>query len=143
MRWSGHGDIDLGDSFGSILSQITLVLGIIAVLGRDFRVKRHEVLVIGTFEVSALTLSISVAITGFTKVGETSIIGVVQTPAALSAIHPKLGEKHKCLLEGGISEEKVLQNELRSRGNPHRIYFFFLLGMINPVSVLYFRYSSP
>lgn len=66
--WSGHGDIDLGDSFGSILSQITLVLGIIAVLGRDFRVKRHEMLVIGAFEVLALTLSISVAVTGFTRV---------------------------------------------------------------------------
>ena len=65
--WSGHGDIDLGDSFGSVLSQITLVLGIIAVVGRGFRVKRREVLVIGAFEVLALILSISVAITGFTR----------------------------------------------------------------------------
>jgi cation:H+ antiporter len=66
--WSGHGDINLGDSFGSILSQITLVLGIIAVLGRGFKVKRREVLVIGAFEVLALTLSLSVAVTGFTRV---------------------------------------------------------------------------
>lgn len=66
--WSGHGDIDLGDSFGSILSQITLVLGIIAVTAGRFTVKRHEVMVIGVFEVLALILSISVATTGFTRV---------------------------------------------------------------------------
>ena len=65
--WSGHGDIDLGDSFGSILSQITLVLGIIALASRGFKVERHEVLVIGVFEVVALGLSISVAVTGFTR----------------------------------------------------------------------------
>jgi cation:H+ antiporter len=66
--WSGHGDIDVGDSFGSILSQITLILGIIAVVSRDFEVRRHEVLVIGIFEILALALSISVAVTGFTRV---------------------------------------------------------------------------
>ena len=66
--WSGHGDINLGDSFGSILSQITLVLGIIAVLSRDFRVNRHKVLVVGGFEVLAIALSVSVAVTGFTRV---------------------------------------------------------------------------
>jgi cation:H+ antiporter len=65
--WSGHGDIDVGDSFGSILSQITLILGIIAIASRDFKVKRHEVLVIGIFEILALALSISVAVTGFTR----------------------------------------------------------------------------
>ncbi|MGD8544717.1 MAG: hypothetical protein PVH12_00960 [Candidatus Bathyarchaeota archaeon] len=65
--WSGHGDINLGDSFGSILSQITLVLGIIAIVGRGFRVKRREVIVIGAFEVLALILSISVVVTGFTR----------------------------------------------------------------------------
>jgi cation:H+ antiporter len=66
--WSGHGDIDVGDSFGSILSQITLILGIIAIVSRDFKVKRHEVLVIGIFEILALALAISVAVTGFTRV---------------------------------------------------------------------------
>ena len=44
------------------------MLGIIAVVGRGFRVKRREVLVIGAFEVLALTLSASVAVTGFTRV---------------------------------------------------------------------------
>ena len=82
--WSGHGDIDLGDSFGSILSQITLVLGIIAVLGRDFRVNRHEVLVLGAFEIMALILSISVAITGFTR--EKAFLLIITWPIFILAI---------------------------------------------------------
>lgn len=65
--WSGHGDIDLGDSIGSVLTQITLVLGLIAFLGKSFKVKRNEVLVIGVFEVLALILAVSVALTGFTR----------------------------------------------------------------------------
>ena len=65
---SGHGDIDVGDSIGSVLTQITLILGLIPFLGRKFKVKRKEVLVIGAFEVLALILAISIALTGFTRV---------------------------------------------------------------------------
>ncbi len=65
--WSGHGDIDLGDSIGSSLTQISLVLGLIAFLGRGFRVKRREILVMGAFLIIALLLTISVALTGFTR----------------------------------------------------------------------------
>lgn len=66
--YAGHGDIDLGDSIGSVLTQITLVLGLVAFLGRSFKVKRHEILVIGAFEVLALGLAFAVALTGFTRI---------------------------------------------------------------------------
>lgn len=66
--YAGHGDIDLGDSIGSVLTQITLVLGLVALLGRSFKVKRHEILVIGAFEVLALGLAFAVALTGFTRI---------------------------------------------------------------------------
>lgn len=65
--WRGHGDIDLGDSIGSVLTQITLIFGLIALLGRKFRVKRKEVFWIGVFEVVALMLVVLVALTGFTR----------------------------------------------------------------------------
>jgi cation:H+ antiporter len=65
--WSGHGDIDLGDSLGSILTQITLVLGIIALMSRKFKVKRREILVIGSFTILGLILAVFVALTGFTR----------------------------------------------------------------------------
>ena len=66
--YSGHGDIDMGDSIGSILTQITLIVGLVAFLSRGFTVKRHEVLVIGAFEILALVLAMAVALTGFTRI---------------------------------------------------------------------------
>ena len=75
---SGHGDIDVGDSFGSILAQITLVLGLVAILGRSFKVSRREVTVMGVFEVLALTLSLIVALVGFTR--ERAFLLIVSWP---------------------------------------------------------------
>jgi len=75
---SGHGDIDVGDSFGSILTQITLVLGLIAILGRSFKVSRREVTVMGVFEVLALTLAVFVALVGFTR--ERAFLLIVSWP---------------------------------------------------------------
>ncbi|GAH22388.1 unnamed protein product [marine sediment metagenome] len=34
----GHADIDIGDSMGSVLTQLTLVFGLLPFLGRSFRV---------------------------------------------------------------------------------------------------------
>ena len=57
----GHGDINVGDSLGSVLTQMTLVLGLIPFLGGKFKVKRKEVAVIGACEVLALMLAVSIA----------------------------------------------------------------------------------
>jgi len=80
----GHGDIDVGDSIGSILTQITLILGLIPFLGRNFKVKRNEVLIIGAFEVLALILAVSVAVTGFTR--EKALLLIVSWPIYLFVI---------------------------------------------------------
>ena len=61
----GHGDINVGDSLGSILTQMTLVLGLLPFLGGKFKVKRKEVLVIGAYEVLALILTLSMAEKGY------------------------------------------------------------------------------
>ena len=61
----GHADIELGDSLGSVLTQITLVLGLLPFLAGKFKVKRKEVLVIGAFEVLALILAVSIAEKGY------------------------------------------------------------------------------
>jgi len=58
---AGHADISLGDSLGSALAQVTLVLGLLPFLGRGFKVKRRDVLVIGTCEVLALAMVVSMA----------------------------------------------------------------------------------
>jgi cation:H+ antiporter len=61
----GHGDINVGDSLGSVLAQMTLMLGLIALFGGTFKVKREEITVIGACEVLALIAAISMVEKGY------------------------------------------------------------------------------
>jgi len=61
----GHGDINVGDSLGSVLTQMTLVFGLIPFLGGIFKVKRKEIAVIGACEVLALIIAVSIAEKGY------------------------------------------------------------------------------
>jgi cation:H+ antiporter len=61
----GHGDINVGDSFGSILAQITLIIGLVAVIGGAFKVRRDEIIVIGACELLALIAAISMVEDGY------------------------------------------------------------------------------
>ena len=54
----GHGDINVGDSLGSAFTQVTLILGIIALLVRGFQVNKKEIAVIGVCEILAVVLAI-------------------------------------------------------------------------------------
>jgi cation:H+ antiporter len=55
-----HGDINVGDSLGSALAQMSLVLGLLPFLAGTFKVKRKEVGIIGACEVLALMLAVSI-----------------------------------------------------------------------------------
>jgi len=61
----GHGDIAVGDAFGSVLVQITLILGLVALLGGAFKVKRNEIAVIGSCELLALIATVSMVEKGY------------------------------------------------------------------------------
>ncbi len=61
----GHGDIDVGDSLGSVLTQITLVPGILAFIGGILRLKRKEVAVVGSCQILAIMLSVSIVEKGY------------------------------------------------------------------------------
>jgi len=61
----GHGDIDVGDSLGSVLTQITLVLGLVSFMGGTFRVKRKEIAVIGACQILALIFAVSIVEKGY------------------------------------------------------------------------------
>ena len=56
----GHGDINIGDSLGSVLAQMSLVLGLLPFLTGTFKVKRKEVGIIGACVVLALMLVVSI-----------------------------------------------------------------------------------
>ena len=62
---AGHGDINVGDSLGSALTQITLVLGLITLLSKKFKVKRKEVIVTGICLILALILAVSIVKKGY------------------------------------------------------------------------------
>lgn len=50
----GHGDINVGDSLGSAITQITLVLGILAFVTDSFKVNKKEILSTGSILILAL-----------------------------------------------------------------------------------------
>lgn len=53
----GKGDINVGDSIGSVLTQYTLVLAVIPLVFGAFRVNRREVIIVGSLTVPGLVLS--------------------------------------------------------------------------------------
>jgi cation:H+ antiporter len=62
---AGHGDINVGDSLGSVLAQMTLMLGLIAIFGRAIKVKRNEIIVVGACELLALIAAVSMVEKGY------------------------------------------------------------------------------
>jgi len=61
----GHIDINVGDSFGSVLTQMTLVLGLLPFIGGAFKVKREEIAVMGACEILAFIASVSMVEKGY------------------------------------------------------------------------------
>ena len=61
----GHGDINVGDSLGSVLTQMTLVLGLLPFLGGRFKVRRDEITVMGACEALALIATVSMVEKGY------------------------------------------------------------------------------
>ncbi len=61
----GHGDINVGDSFGSVFAQMTLVLGLLPFFSGTFKVQREEITVLGACEALALLATISIVEKGY------------------------------------------------------------------------------
>jgi cation:H+ antiporter len=61
----GHADISVGDSLGSVLTQMTLIIGLLPLLGKKFKVDRKKIAIIGACEVLALILAVSIAEKGY------------------------------------------------------------------------------
>lgn len=61
----GHGNINVGDSVGSSLAQITLVFGLLPIICGSFRVRRREFLVLGGCQIIALIVVYSIVSKGY------------------------------------------------------------------------------
>ncbi len=61
----GHGDIDVGDSIGSGLTQLTLVFGLLPLICGAFMVERKQIIVLGACEILALIVVLIIVSKGF------------------------------------------------------------------------------
>jgi len=50
----GHGDIDVGDSVGSDLTQITLIFGLLPIICGTFHIRRKDIIILGSCLILAL-----------------------------------------------------------------------------------------
>ncbi|MFH1394111.1 MAG: sodium:calcium antiporter [Candidatus Micrarchaeota archaeon] len=85
--YTGHGDINVGSALGSCLAQITLSLGLVAILGGTVIAKRKNILVLGGSAIAAILIAGLMVLDG----SLTSIDGgmLVLTYAALLFISNK------------------------------------------------------
>lgn len=60
----GHADINIGDSLGSVLSQMTIMFGLLPFFGGPIKLKRREVLVIGSCLILSLLFLFMIFDTG-------------------------------------------------------------------------------
>ncbi len=61
----GHGDIIVGDALGSVLAQMTLIVGLLPFFGGVFSVSRDDITVMGACEALALIATISMVEKGY------------------------------------------------------------------------------
>ncbi|MFX0001572.1 MAG: sodium:calcium antiporter [Candidatus Hermodarchaeota archaeon] len=61
----GHADIDIGDSVGSDLTQLTLVFGILPLVGGMFYIHRKDIIILGACEILSLVLIFTVIEKGY------------------------------------------------------------------------------
>ncbi len=61
----GHGDIDVGDSVGSDLTQLTLVFGLLPILTGVIYTHRKDIIILGSCEILSLLLIFSIVEKGY------------------------------------------------------------------------------
>ncbi len=61
----GHGDIIVGAALGSVLTQMTLVFGLLPFFGRIFKVKRKKIVIVGACLILGIMLGVSIADKGY------------------------------------------------------------------------------
>lgn len=72
----GHGDIDVGDSVGSDLTQLTLIFGLLPLISGVFYTHRKDIIILGACEVLSLVLIFTVVEKGyFTRLDAILMIG--------------------------------------------------------------------
>lgn len=107
----GHGDIDVGDSVGSDLTQLTLVFGLLPFICGTLYIKRKEFIIIGSCEVLSLILIFTVVEKGyFTRLDALFMISslIFYTMITYSITKSDLLENvDLMILDGGLKAKKI------------------------------------
>ncbi len=105
----GHADISIGDSLGSVLTQMTLVLGFLPFFVKKFKVDRKKIVIIGACEVLALILAVSIVEKGYiTRIN--ALFLVASWPIFLLLIRNATTKKSK---ENGVPTEIPVKKHSR------------------------------
>jgi len=62
---AGHGDLNVGDSVGSVATQITLILGLLPFAAGKFEIGRNRVAIVGVLTIAALGIGAYLVADGF------------------------------------------------------------------------------
>lgn len=72
----GHGNIDVGDSVGSDLTQLTLIFGLLPIITGAIYVHRKDIIILGSCEILSLLLIYSIVEKGYiTRVNAIFMVG--------------------------------------------------------------------
>lgn len=71
---TGHGDVNVGDSIGSTVTQVTLILGLLPLVGGSFIAGRARVMVTGTLTVVALGIGAALLRDGYLSRADGAIL---------------------------------------------------------------------
>ncbi len=72
----GHADIDIGDSVGSDLTQLTLVFGILPLVGGMIFIHRKDIIILGACEILSLVLIFTIIEKGYvTRLNGVLLVG--------------------------------------------------------------------
>jgi len=106
----GYGDINVGDSFGSILAQIALIVGLYAFVGGEINVKRKEIIVMGICEVLLLTIALFTIRDGYISRLDAAML-VIGWPVAM-LISNKFMKKELVKTQYHYTPKKLLYHAL-------------------------------
>ncbi len=151
--YTGHGDINVGDTLGSCLTQISLILSIVVMLGGVLEAKRRNILILGGAATAAVAMAALVMLDGDLTQNDAALL--VVSYAVLLAISTKftIGEdgkkevdlscmKHKVpttfvflmlalvgVVIGAIVVVESVINVSRAIGVPEYFISFFVIGL--------------
>ncbi|UCE29384.1 MAG: sodium:calcium antiporter [Candidatus Bathyarchaeota archaeon] len=132
----GHGNINVGNSLGSVLAQMTLVLGIISFFGGTLGSDRREIVIVGASEVLALFLLVSMTQKGYISRLDglfliSSWLIIMMTSRYVTKCYTEL---HECRLEErenlaeALTKESSVKSKKGSARRKLRHLAFAILG---------------